>query len=256
MSGARQENRIAGWVRRPRRLVDSVLLYLVFTWFAVATLSWAVLALVARLVLPAAWRERIGTPLVMWCARVFLLGMRASGRVRFDLKALDALRDAGPLIIAPNHPSLIDAVLVISRLPDIVCITKAGLFDSVFLGIGMRLAGYVRNDPPLHTVKAARARLRAGKQLLVFPEGTRTIRQPVNPLKPGLALMARQARVPVQTIFIETSCDFLAKGRPLFALPPLPLVYRIRLGRRFMPGSDIKAFTAELEAYFLGELGS
>ncbi|SNB70211.1 1-acyl-sn-glycerol-3-phosphate acyltransferases [Arboricoccus pini] len=252
--GAREDRGTAGWARRPRRLVDTILLYLVFAWFAAVTLVWTVLALAARLVLPAAWRDRIGTPLVMLSARTFLLGMWATGRVHFDLKALDELREAGPLIIAPNHPSLIDAVLIVSRLPDVVCITKAGVFDNVFFGCGMRLAGYVRNDPPLRTVKEARARLRDGKQLLVFPEGTRTMRQPVGPLKPGLALMARQAAVPVQTIFIETSCDFLAKGRPLFVLPPLPLVYRIRLGRRFPPEHDIKALTAELEAYFLAEL--
>src|SRR5260370_14805247 len=81
---------------------------------------------------------------------------------RLDLRALDALRDAGPLIIAPNHPGLLDAVMVLSRLPDVACVMKADLINNRIYGASARLAGYIRNDDFLGGVTEAVEDLRAG----------------------------------------------------------------------------------------------
>jgi 1-acyl-sn-glycerol-3-phosphate acyltransferase len=86
-----------------------------------------------------------------------------------DFSALDALRGEAPLVIAPNHPTMLDAILLISRLPRVVCITKASLWDNAFLGGGIRLAGYVRNDLPLPMIRRAAAAVAAGSHLLIFP---------------------------------------------------------------------------------------
>jgi len=48
--------------------------------------------------------------------RGFLALLRASGLVRIDLASLDQLRGERSIIIAPNHPCLLDAVFIISRL--------------------------------------------------------------------------------------------------------------------------------------------
>src|SRR2546427_3290762 len=52
-----------------------------------------------------------------FCCYLWLLALTRA--FRFDLRALDALRDAGPLVIPPNHPRLLDAVMVPSRLPHV-----------------------------------------------------------------------------------------------------------------------------------------
>jgi 1-acyl-sn-glycerol-3-phosphate acyltransferase len=91
--------------------------------------------------------------------------------------------------------------------------------------------------------------------LLLFPEGTRTREYPINPLTAGVGLIAKRAAVPVQTLVIETDSPFLSKGWPLFRRPRLPIVYRVRLGKRFDPPENAGAFTAELERYFRRELG-
>jgi hypothetical protein len=36
----------------------------------------------------------------------------------------------------------------------------------------------------------------------------------------------------------------------------MPIRYRVRLGRRFTPGDDLKESLAEMEAYFASELSS
>jgi 1-acyl-sn-glycerol-3-phosphate acyltransferase len=194
--------------------------------------------------------------MIMTGFRGYLAAMEAVGLFNCDLRALDALRNEGAMIIAPNHHSLLDAVLVISRLPRVVCITKASLWDNWFLGGGIRLASYIRNDAPVNLIKLALIELRADRQLLIFPEGTRTVVPPINPFKGGFALMAQKAGVPVQTVFIESSSRYLTKGWSLFRRPDFPLNYRARLGRRFDVGDDVHGFVAELERYFRRELGA
>jgi 1-acyl-sn-glycerol-3-phosphate acyltransferase len=99
-------------------------------------------------------------------------------------------------------------------------------------------------------VKESVAHLQAGAVLLLFPEGTRTTRAPINTLVGSVGLIAKHAKVPVQTLLIETDSPFLSKGWPLFKRPELPITYRVRLGRRFDPPSDVAAFTAELDGYY------
>ena len=235
--------------------LDTLLFYAGLALFGIMCLLWSLPAGLLAAVLP----RRVGAPVgqfgIMGGFRIFLGAMRLCGLFQVDLRALDALRDAGPLIIAANHPSLLDAVLIISRLPGVVCITKASLWDNWFLGGGIRLAAYIRNDAPRELTRLAVAELRAGRQLLIFPEGTRTEGGgPVGPFKGGFVLMARGAGVPVQTVLLEGDARYLAKGWPLFRRPEAPLVYRARLGRRFAVTGSTKDFTADLERYFTEEL--
>lgn len=167
---------------------------------------------------------------------------------RLDLSALDRLAEEGSLVVAPNHPSMMDAVLTISRMPDAICIMKSTIGQNWLLGIGARLSGYIRNDRPHTMIRESIAAVRAGHQLLIFPEGTRTRQFPVSELAGAFALIARRARAPVQVVVIETNSRFLAKGWPLWRKPDFPLVYRARLGARIEPGhtdEEILALTAQ-----------
>ena len=131
---------------------------------------------------------------------------------------------------------------------------KADIVNSVFFGAGARLAGYIRNTPLRTMVQLAVADLRDGHHLLLFPEGTRTNRFPVGAMQGTAGLIAKHANVPVQTIFIETNSAFLGKGWSLFWVPKMPIIYRVRLGKRFDPPRHTAHFSSELEQYFMSEL--
>jgi 1-acyl-sn-glycerol-3-phosphate acyltransferase len=90
---------------------------------------------------------------------------------------------------------------------------------------------------------------------VVFPEGTRTTTPPVNRFRPGVTLIAKLAEAPIQTVFIDTDSPYLRKGWPLWRVPPLPIVFRVRLGRRFEPQPQPEALLAQIEEYFRAELG-
>ncbi len=172
-----------------------------------------------------------------------------------DASALDALRDEpGGLIVAANHPTMLDALLVVARLPRGVCVMKAELLRNPFLSRGARLAQYIRNDVGRGMVRDAVQTLREGNQLVLFPEGTRTVAAPINPFKPGITLISHLARVPIQTVVIESFSPYLTKGWPLLKAPPMPVRIRLRLGRRFPAEADHRAQLRRLERYFAEEL--
>jgi 1-acyl-sn-glycerol-3-phosphate acyltransferase len=223
--------------------------------FGLMCLAWSGAAALLCHVLSEERGRVLGRWVTSYGFRCYLWLLAITGVFRFDLRALDSLRDAGPLIIAPNHPSLLDAVMVLSRLPNVACVMKADLINNPIYGASARLAGYIRNDEFIGGVSEAVEALRAGGQLLLFPEGTRTTRRPVNPLKGGAPLVSKRSGVPIQTVLIETASPFLSKGWALHRIPPVPVSYRIRLGRRFMPRDNLKETIAELEAYLASELG-
>ena len=239
--------------RRLKSLYEYCVLYGGLLLFALLCLAWSLPAGLLRRVLPSHSAEHIGQYAIMLVFRTYLFLVRASGLVKLDLTALDALRGE-PLIITTNHPALIDVVLIGSRLPRMVCVLKANLLDNPMLGGGASMAGYIRNDSTGNLIRRAAAAMRAGHQLLIFPEGTRTVTPPINAFKGGFGLVAKKAGVPIQTVFIETNSAFLGKHWPLLKKPDFPLVYRVRLGERFDASGDVKTFVTDLEAYFRQEL--
>lgn len=229
-------------------------LYSSLTLLGVICLSWSVFALPLFFLLP----ERVGTSIgrrgIMTGFRLYAWTLSITRSYDLDLRDIDSLRGGPPLILAPNHPSLIDALLILTRHPNLVCVMKSALMKNVFLGAGSRLARYVPNHSSRQMIKESVTHLRRGGVLLLFPEGTRSTRAPINPLVGSLGLIAKRANVPVQTLVIETDSPFLSKGWPLFKRPSLPITYRVKLGRRFDPPSDVAAFTAELDRYYRHEL--
>jgi 1-acyl-sn-glycerol-3-phosphate acyltransferase len=237
-----------------RQAIETLTSFVSLTFLGVTCLAWTVLALPMLLVLPDRLGERCGRLGILGGFRLYLWSLRLMGAYRFDLRALRALRDGPPMVLAPNHPSLIDAVLIIAHEPRVACVMKSSLLNNVFLGAGARLARYIRHDPPRRMIHSAIAELDRGGMVLLFPEGTRTTRSPINALQSGVGIIAKGAGVPVQTLIIETDSPCLSKGWPLFRPPAMPITYRVRLGRRFDPPSDVRRFTAELDQYYRQEL--
>jgi 1-acyl-sn-glycerol-3-phosphate acyltransferase len=243
-------------LQRLRHAREFAALVLGFASLGLGCLLYSALALALRRVLRGRARRRWGRRLATLGFRVYLLWLQIIGVARFDLRALDALRGAGPMVIVANHPGLIDALMLVSRLDDLACVFKASLLRSPFWGAGARLAGYIPNDWFLGSVNMAVEELRGGHQLLLFPEGTRTDRAPLGEFRSGAALVSHRAGVPIQTVLIEQDSGFLGKDWGFLQRPDMPVHYRVRLGRRFDPPADPRAFTSELRDYFIEALGA
>jgi 1-acyl-sn-glycerol-3-phosphate acyltransferase len=238
----------------PLRLLLTPWLHLLLLWLALLSLSWNLIAAPLAVLLPVAVGRRLGRAAISHGYRFYWGCAQASGLMRIDAGALDVLADEpGGLIIAANHPSMVDAMLIVARLPRSVCVMKAALLHNPFIGAGARLAGYIANDAAFPMVSSAVACTQEGAQLVLFPEGTRSVGGRLHPLRPGIAMIAQRAGVPIQAVIIETDSPYLGKGWPIWKLPAVPMCYRLRLGRRFAPRADVASLMAELETHLREE---
>jgi len=237
-----------------KSLIDHLTTYFNLVWLGVICLSWSVIALVCYPLLPRRWGTAFGRLGIMAGFRLYSWTLSLTGAYRLDLTALDALRGGPPVLLVPNHPSLIDAPLILTRHPNLVCVMKKELMRNIFLGAGSRLARYIPSSQPRQMIKECVQELGRGGTVLLFPEGTRTTRVPLNPLTGSAGVIAKHARVPVQMVIIETDSPYLSKGWTLFRVPCVPILYRVRLGRRFDPPRNAAALMDELEREFTKEL--
>jgi len=220
--------------------------------------SLLLLSCIARAVgflLPRTAAARIGRSIVSFIYRSCWASAQGLGLMRLDVDALDALRgETGGLILAANHPTMLDAMLLVARLPRSVCVMRAELMRNVFLGPGARLARYIPNDRGRNMVRESVAALRKGHLVVLFPEGTRTSTPPVDAFRPGITLIAKLAQVPIQTVLIQSDSPYLRKGWPLLRAPPHVVRIRIMLGQRFEVNDDRRSALRQIEAYFAREL--
>ena len=251
---AAERGRARPWWRWPR---DVALVIAGFPCYGVLALGVSAGCLLAALVTTGPKRKRV-------CQRIIHLGVAAWAAVMektgvyhvdFDPRDVAILRALRGAVIAPNHPCLLDATLFLARLPHLTCLMKRSILDNPFMGASSRLSGYLRNDHGAEFIRQGRDALLAGENLLIFPEGTRTVQAPVNPFKKGFALIATLAGAPVQTVFISMPVLFLGKRWPLWRIPVLPVRITVRLGRQFRAGEvPTKTFAAELETYFRSQI--
>ncbi len=228
--------------------------YTAWVFLAVVCLAWSIIAFPAYLFLPVRSGTILGRTGIRTGFRFVISVLQWMGIYRFDLSELRGLREEARVILAPNHPRLIDAIVLLACHPNMVCVMKTGLRKNAFLSAGSNLARFISNTPPRRMIKEAIGALDDGGVLLLFPEGTRSVRAPVNEFQLTVGAIAKHAEVPVLTVLIETESPYLSKGWPVLRVPRLPINYRVRLGRRFNPPIDAQQFTRELEAYFRHEL--
>jgi len=240
----------------PVRVLLTAWLFVLLAWLGIISLTWNLVAFLLRFVLRGATARRVGCAGISYGYRFYWACARASGLMRLEAQSLDVLRgEPGGLIVAANHPSLLDALMIAARLPRASCVMKGALVRNPFLGAGASLAGYVANDSTRTMVRKSVQRLHEGGQLVVFPEGTRSAGpRRIHRFSRSIALIAQRAQVPVQAVVIETESPYLGKGWPLWKLPPVPIVFRARLGERFEPGDDAEELSSRMEEYFRQEL--
>lgn len=170
-----------------------------------------------------------------------------------NMEKMDGLQGT---VIVSNHPALLDAIFLISQLPPTACVMRANLIRNPALRGSALLAGYVTNDSGPSLVRQGMKKVRRGGNLLVFPEGTRTISQTLNRFKPGFGLVAVHTGASVQTILIDYQGTYLRKGVSLFKPAALPLRFTIRCGERLTPhmGESAREFSDRVEKWYRGQL--
>lgn len=117
----------------------------------------------------------------------------------------------GPVLFMSNHQSGFDILALLAALPRSTSwIAKKELFSIPLFGSAMLRGGFIpldRRDPrqAMKSLEHAIAMLRAGRSLVIFPEGTRSQDFRLLPFKRGGFKLALRAGVPVAPVTINGS---------------------------------------------------
>ncbi len=160
----------------------------------------------------------------------------------------------GPVIIASKHQSAFDTIFWFSQLPATCYVMKRELLKIPVWGWHARRAQMIAVDreagaPALRgMVREAQQRVAEGRQLVIYPEGTRSAPGERLPYHPGVAALASATRLPVVPVATNSGLFWGRRSfvkRPgvltISVLPPLPV------------GLSRAALMAQLEAVIESE---
>ncbi|MEP6608059.1 MAG: lysophospholipid acyltransferase family protein [Burkholderiaceae bacterium] len=142
--------------------------------------------------------------------RFYVGGMRALRLIELEIKGLDRVPVPGSLIVA-NHPSLIDALILLGHVKGVAVVAKRSLQVNPFTSGGIRGADYVVNADAPSLVSECQARIANGETLILFPECTRTADDGVIRLQRGAAHIAVRSGCLMVPVTIDFSEPLLTK---------------------------------------------
>jgi 1-acyl-sn-glycerol-3-phosphate acyltransferase len=218
-----------------RSLVFTAWLYLSMAVFAVG--------LSPALLMP----HRAAMAVIRWWAKFVLFGLRWICGVKVEFRGLEH-RPTGPALIAAKHQGMLDVVVPFVMFDDPCMVMKKELMVLPFFGWFAWKTGMIAVDRSAHSkalkdmVKQARARFAQGRQILIFPEGTRVEVGAAPDYKPGIAALYRDLECPCVPMATNSGVHWPAHGFRRF---PGTVVYE------FLPaipaGLKRAEFMAELE---------
>lgn len=177
-------------------------------------------AAIAQRAVHATWRLFVA--LMVW--------MRV---IDFEVEGGELLRDARGTLVIANHPSLIDVVLIMSLMRRTQCVVKRGVWTNPFMRGVVRATNYIPNlDDPEKLIDDCVAALRAGNNLVIFPEGSRTVPGQKRRLQRGFANIAVRANAPIRLVAVTCNPPTLLKGEKWYQSPPRRPVFRVRVCER------------------------
>ena len=188
-----------------RSLLFTVWLYLSMAVFAVG--------LSPALLMP----HRAAMGVIKGWARFVLFGLRWIAGVKVEFRGLEH-RPAGPALIASKHQGMLDIIVPFALFDDPCMVMKKELMPLPFFGWFAWKTRMIPVDRQAHAkalkdmVRNARDRLAAGRQIVIFPEGTRTAPGAEPDYKPGVAALYRDLDVPCWPVATNSGVHWPAHG--------------------------------------------
>ena len=183
----------------------------------------------------------------MWAAFV-LFGLRWICGVKVEVRGLEH-RPSGPALIAGKHQGMLDVIAPFTFLSNPCFVMKKELMVLPFFGWFAARTNMIAVDRSAHAaalkgmVRQARERRDEGRQVLIFPEGTRTAPGAAPDYKPGIAALYRDLDCPCVPMATNAGHHWPAHG---FRRTPGTVVYEFL--PPIPPGLKRAEFMARLEA--------
>ncbi|BCK77526.1 1-acyl-sn-glycerol-3-phosphate acyltransferase [Acetobacter aceti NRIC 0242] len=161
---------------------------------------------------------RYAMPYAKLWARFYLAGGRFWCGIHTHIEGLEKLPKDKPFIIASQHQSAFDTLVWMNLVSKPTYVMKEELLKVPFVGPMLKLTGMI----PVQRAggsKAMRGLLKEteraaadGRQMIIFPEGTRMAYGETVPLKPGIVAMARHTGLPVYPVATNSGLCWPNRG--------------------------------------------
>jgi 1-acyl-sn-glycerol-3-phosphate acyltransferase len=153
-----------------------------------------------------------------------------------DIKGLDNIPKNGAFIVASNHVSYLDPVIIPAILVKyfkrkVHYLAKKELFEGWIGSAFQNATGGIlldREKGGKITLKNALNMLKRGKVIGIFPEGTRSKNGKLQKGKTGVARLALAARVPVVPVGLRGTFALMPRGR---VFPKLKKNVKVNFGK-------------------------
>jgi 1-acyl-sn-glycerol-3-phosphate acyltransferase len=126
---------------------------------------------------------------------------------------------SGGVLLVSNHQSYVDPAFIACKLPRaLTFLAKSELFEPPVFGWGIRQCNAFpvrQGKGDREAVNAAIQLLRAGRAMLIFPEGSRCSDGEIAAMESGASLLVRRAKVPVVPVAIEGAFHVWPNYKPL-----------------------------------------
>jgi 1-acyl-sn-glycerol-3-phosphate acyltransferase len=219
-SGGRRSG-VARAVQRTVRSIGQVVMFGVFGVCG-ALIGAVVLPLTFIAIRDPARRIENVRRVVYYAARAYIGSLHRLRLIDLELNGLGGSwrkdSQSGSLVVA-NHPSLIDALILLGLIRGGVVVAKRSLQINPFTWGSIYGANYVVNAGASTLVAACLERIAAGETLVLFPECTRTADDGVIRLRRGAAQIAVRTGCPVVPVTIEYSEPLLTKSSRWWLAP-------------------------------------
>jgi 1-acyl-sn-glycerol-3-phosphate acyltransferase len=137
--------------------------------------------------------------------------------VRIEVRGREHI-PAGAALVAPKHQCMLDVFAQFGILPASAFVMKKELLRIPWFGWYARRVGTIVVDRAAHStalrklVREAKDRFAHGRQVVIFPEGTRIPPGETGDYKPGIAALYRQIDVPVHPVATNSGVHWPAHG--------------------------------------------
>ncbi|MDQ7012872.1 MAG: lysophospholipid acyltransferase family protein [Planctomycetota bacterium] len=153
---------------------------------------------------------------------------------RLEVRNQQVVPPVGPVLIAANHQSYLDPTAVGCRIRNrqIDFVARLGLFSNKHLGRFFAFLNSIpvaEEGPDTAAIKEIIRRLRMGRCVMIFPEGSRTETGAVQPFKRGVAVLVKRAKCPVIPAAIDGAYQAWPRHRARPLLWRAPKI-RVRFG--------------------------
>lgn len=120
-------------------------------------------------------QRRIFSNTIYMSWRVFVWLMCSLRLIKVNCPAHEQLKSLRGTIVVANHPSLIDVVILVSRIPYSICVVKESLFKNIFIRKIVANTYLSNTMTPEEFIARGKDILSKGYNVVIFPEGTRTV---------------------------------------------------------------------------------